>query len=137
MFRLITAGALALVSACAAPMQAQEYGGAAPEAPALVPLDVAPGRSAIACDIRAARTAKGLRLEAVAEAGRSVHGTYDFVITAKAPGGSSAITQGGEVRLVPGQGATLGSAEIPRGGYRAVLTLSDAGGELCHLDRRS
>ncbi len=134
--------ALALGAACSAPAQPQVY--TVPpthlvKGAASVPVQAVPEiyREPATCRIHETKTAKGVRLEAVAHAGRSVYGEYDFTINAYSSGGSSDITQGGPVDLAAGERATVGSAEIPRGRYRAVLTLSDAGGDLCRLERRS
>ena len=143
MMRLMTLSALALVTACAAQARTEAPTESPPSATPLVVAEaarIAPKASvasAVACDILATRTAHGLRLEAIAHADRSVHGAYDFVITAQGSGGSSDVTQGGPFDLAAGRSATVGVAEISRGRYRAVLTLSDADGELCRLERRS
>ncbi len=134
--------ALALTSACAArtPNEVQ----------AVSPTSIAPAlgieaartspakpEPSAACDIRETKTAKGVRLEAVARSDQALRGTYDFVVTAQTSGGLSDISQGGEIDLAARQQATVGSAEIPRGRYRAVLTLRDATGELCSSERTS
>jgi hypothetical protein len=135
--------ALAMVTACAAPMDT-ETRAVSPQyiSPVLAPevVRAAPGTSessAVTCDIRETKTKRGLRLEAIVQADRSVHGTYDFVVTAQSSGGSSDVTQGGPLQLAAGQNATVGAAEIPSGRYRAVLLLGNAGGDLCNLERRS
>jgi hypothetical protein len=69
-----------------------------------------------ACKIRETRTPQGVRLKAEIRADMSVYGDYDFVITSYNKGGSS---------------------DISRGRYRAILTLSDARGPLCDIERRS
>ncbi|MFN7178321.1 curli-like amyloid fiber formation chaperone CsgH [Hyphomonas sp.] len=130
MYKLVTLSALALVSACTAQTQPVVYTAAPPvAAPAYSPR--------AACDIRTTRTPQGLRLEAVAQAGRAVYGSYDFMISAQSSSGSSDVNQGGPLELAAGRSATLGAAEIPRGRYRAVLTLRDAGGEVCRVVRKS
>ena len=129
----LIAAALALVTACAAPAPAPTY--------ALLPPDEAPAATAPAasadCWIRETQTANGVRLEAVVRSDSSVHGSYDFNVTSQGPGGSSDVTQGGEVDLADGESATVGSAEFSGGRYRAVLTLRDAGGELCSAEQLS
>jgi hypothetical protein len=90
-----------------------------------------------ACEIRETRTENGVLLEAVAHADYGLRAEYDFVITAQSAGGSSDVTQGGQVDLAAGDSATVGTAEISQRRYRAVLTLNDADGELCRLERRS
>ena len=129
----LIAAALALVTACAAPAAAPTY--------ALLPPDEARPEAAPAagadCWIRETRTANGLRLEAIVQADYAVRGSYDFTVTSQGPGGSSDVTQGGEVDLADGESATVGSAEFSGGRYRAVLTLRDAGGELCSAEQLS
>ena len=143
MKRLMTVAALALVTACAAQARTEARTELPPSAAPVVVAEAAraaPEASplpAVACDIRVTRTAHGLRLEAIAHADRSVHGSYDFVITAQGSGGSSDVTQGGPFDLAAGRSATVGVAEISHRRYRAVLTLSDADGEICRLERRS
>lgn len=127
MLKPMTLGALALVTACAA----QSHAGVQTAAPAYL------ANGPVACKIRETKTPQGVRLEALIHADRSVYGDYDFVITAYNRGGSSDISQSGPVGLLDGERATVGSAEIPRGRYRAVLTLSDARGRLCDIERRS
>lgn len=136
--------ALALVTACAAQTPASLHTVSSAESGPVLFAEAQPGErgwadtsAALSCDIRATRTSRGLRLEAVAHAERAVHGTYDFTITAQGAGGSSDVAQGGLVDLVPGQRAALGVAEIPDGPFRAVLTLTDAGGELCRLEQET
>lgn len=127
MLKPMTLGALALVVACAG----QSYAGVNTAAPAYL------ANGPVACKIRETRTPQGVRLEAEIRADRSVYGDYDFVVTSYNKGGSSDISQGGAVDLASGERATVGSAEIPRGRYRAILTLSDARGPLCDIERRS
>lgn len=135
--------ALALVTACAAQTPASLHTLSAAERGPVLFAEAQPeepvwtGTSALTCDIRATHTPRGLRLEAVAHAERAVHGNYDFTITAQGAGGSSDVAQGGLVDLAPGQRAALGVAEIPDGPFRAVLTLTDAGGELCRLEQET
>lgn len=135
--------ALALVTACAAPPHNEVHTVSAAyvaTGPGPVPARGAPEaywEPAASCRIRETKTAQGVRLEAIAQADQSVYGEYEFIITAYSSGGSSDITQGGEVDLAAGERATVGSADIPRGRYRAILTLTDAGGVLCDLERRS
>lgn len=143
MIRLMTAAALALLTACAAQPRAEAHTDAPPSDGRVLVAEH--GRSsstsyvspAVTCDIRATRTAQGLRVEAIAHASREVRGEYEFALTAQGRGGSSDITQGGPFDVAAGRSATIGSAEISRGRFRAVLTLRDADGELCHLERQS
>ncbi len=109
--------ALSLASGCAAQTPPALY--AVPE----------PG----ACEIRETRTANGLRLEALAHAGYDLRADYTFEISAR----STDVTQGGPVDLAAGDSAVIGAAEIPRGAYRATLSLADGGGELCRRVRQS
>ena len=143
MMRLMTVAALALVTACAAQALTDARTDLPPPA---APVVVAEGaraapeafiRSPVACDIRATRTANGVRLEAIARADRAMRGAYNFVITARGSGGSSDVTQGGPIDLTAGRSVTVGVAEISSSRFHAVLTLSDANGELCRLERRS
>lgn len=132
--------ALALTSTCAvqtptnlstlsptsiAPARVNEASGAASAMP----------EPSAACEIRETETANGVRLEAAAQSDRAWRGTYDFVVTAQTSGGSSDISQGGQIELAARQQAIVGSAVIPRGRYRAVLTLRDGSGELCRSKR--
>jgi hypothetical protein len=126
----LIAAALGLITACAAQTPAPGY--------VLSSLDEAPAAAAPVahadCRIRETKTANGVRLEAIILAASAVYGSYDFTVSAKGPGGASDVTQGGEVDLADGESATVGSAEFSGGRYRAVLTLNDAGGELCSAE---
>ena len=129
----LIAAALAGVTACAAPAPAPAY--------ALLPPDEARPETAPAasttCSIRETKTANGVRVDAVVRAHNAVYGTYDFRVASQGPGGGTDVTQGGEVNLTDGKSATLGSAEFSGGRYRALLTLRDAGGELCSAEKLS
>lgn len=128
MMKRLTLASLGLVAACAAQPHNDVYAELLPA--------TAPGFADIAaCDIRETPTPHGVRLEAVVQAGEAVHGAYEFVISAGGAGGTSDVTQGGPLDLAPGDVVTVGSAELPQGRYRATLTLRDAAGELCHLER--
>ncbi len=124
MLKLASLAAIAAVAACAAQTQT-------------LPYTDYPAYSGVSCDIRETRTAHGTRLEAVAETERWLRGDYDFVITAGGSGGSSDIAQSGPVELAAGRRDTVGLAEISNRNYRAVLTLSDAGGVVCRREVRS
>lgn len=143
MMKLMTIAGLALVTACAAQPHTEASTEVLPPDTAYAETNVmraspaSPERFTASCDIYAAHTAKGLRLEAIAQAGQAVQGTYQFVITAQGSGGSSDISQGGPVDLAAGQAATVGLAEISNRRYRAVLTLRDADGEFCRRERSS
>jgi len=131
MWKPITLGALALVTACAA----QSYTGVQTVSPAYQASG--PGAPAADCRIRETPTPQGMRLEAAVKTDHAVYGDYDFTITSYSSGGSSDIMQGGPVDLLAGERTKVGSADIPRGRYRAVLVLSDADGALCSAERRS
>ncbi len=139
---LITVAALAATAACAAQSPIAAYADPVPlvaREPVKDSIRTAysgPVPSAV-CKIRETRTADGLRLEAVAVSDHLAQAEYEFSISSNASGGSSDVTQGGAVDLAAGRSATLGVAEIPRGRYRAVLTLNGPDGELCRLERRS
>lgn len=149
MKRLMIVAVLALVTACAAQARTETgHDASPPPAPVVVaavratPPEAGPREpdapSGVRCDIRATRTAHGVRLEAIAHADRAGHGVYDFVITAHGSGGSSDVTQGGRFDMAAGASAAIGTAEISSARYRAVLTLSDpSGAALCRLERRS
>lgn len=129
----LIAAALAVVTACAAPVPSSAYAllppqEARPEAAPAVPAD---------CSIREMKTANGVRLEAVVQAHAAVYGTYEFSVKAQGPGHGTDVMQGGEVDLTDGKSATVGSAEFSGGRYHALLTLRDAGGELCSAEKLS
>lgn len=147
---LLTFAALAALSACTAAAEADLHAAdtiaapviAAEAAPEYVaPAYVAPERvqrvnatDGVTCEVRSRRTANGVLIQARAFADRDFSGEYDFVITKSGGGGSADISQGGAVDLEAGNAATLGENEISveRGArVRAVLTLSDASGQLC------
>ncbi|MDX2276959.1 MAG: curli-like amyloid fiber formation chaperone CsgH [Hyphomonadaceae bacterium] len=143
MMRLVTVAVLAL-AACAAQARNETLESVPPSEASVVVAEAtrvaqtASVSAAVTCDIRATRTANGVRLEAIAHADRPVRGAYAFDITARGAGGSSDVTQGGSFAVeAGGNGAIVGSVEIPSGSYRVVLTLSDAAGELCRFERRS
>lgn len=127
----LIAAALAVVTACAAPVPSSAYAllppqEARPEAALAVPAD---------CSIREMKTANGVRFEAVVQANSALYGTYEFSVTSQGAGGGTDVTQGGEVDLTDGESATVGSAEFSGGRYRALLTLRNAGGELCSAEK--
>lgn len=144
---LITLMALTAAVACSAAAQ--------PENQAYVSqLDAAPVESARAeaapevatlmsenmhCEIRATRTAGGVRLEAIAHGIASATGEYSLVVTKSGSGGSSDISQGGEFDAASGE-TSLGVAEIglERGAsFDAHLSVRDAFGEECETELRS
>ena len=137
----LIAAALALVTACAVQTPAEVHTVTLPETSSVAAEFVKGDRelphSSADFKIRETRTANGVRLEAIVQADYAVRGSYDFTVTAQGPGGSSDVTQGGEVDLADGESATVGSAEFSGGRYRAVLTLRDAGGELCSTEKLS
>ena len=136
---LLAASALAACSATAN-VEAGASHALADETPILA--EPAPAETAAAdasCDIRAVRTANGLRLEPVVRAPGALDGEYDFVVSKDGPSGSSDITQGGEFSL-DGGATSLGGAEFSltrRDQYRARLVVRDSQGELCRSSRRS
>jgi len=83
----------------------------------------------LSCEIRATAEGGGVRLEAVATAGISIAGDYDFVIARSGPGGSSDIRQGGTFDIAAGEEAVLGEATLggDAGAVEASLTLTPAG----------
>jgi hypothetical protein len=109
--------------------------------PAPKAMSVPRAMKAIACDIRVRRSGGLIKLNAVANLGRSSAGEYAFVITRSGVGGSSDITQGGPFDGKAGEHIDLSASEISIGrgdGYRATLTLSTPGGrEICRRVIRS
>jgi hypothetical protein len=94
----------------------------------------------VSCDVRAVRTANGVRIDASARAPASVAGEYELVITKIGPAGDSDIVQGGPFEIHGAQTLRLSGAELslePRGRYRARLTLQDSIGEICRDEVRS
>lgn len=144
---LMTLMALSAAVACSAAAQ--------PENQAYVAqLDAPPAESALAdapaeaaafvsesmhCEIRATRTASGVRLEAIAHGIASATGEYSLVVTKNGAAGSSDISQGGEFDAASGE-TSLGVAEIglERGAsFDAHLSVRDAFGEECETELRS
>jgi hypothetical protein len=130
------AAALVLVTACAVQTPPEMH------TPAFVPGELVKGKAAAPaalaeCRIRETPTAKGFRLEAVVEAGDAVYGDYEFTVTAKGSAGSSDLSQAGPISLAAGKHATVGSAEFSGRRYRALLSLTDAEGELCSAESLS
>ncbi len=140
---LILLAMLAQVTACAAQTQAEAPTPSPTSAARFVSADAPQAAredfesSADICEMRETRTPQGLRLEAVALSDRTVDGSYELVISARNPGGTSDVSQAGQMVLVAGQRASLGITELPPGPYRATLILRDADGEICRLERRS
>lgn len=132
MLRMMTLSLLALSAACAAQARTE----AAP-APAPAARIEAQAPAAAACDIRETRTSQGLRLEAVVHARTALRADYGFSVEAKGSGGTSNVTQGGPFEAAAGVSTTVGAVDISRGRYRATLTVRDADGEICRLERRS
>ena len=137
----LSAAALTRVTACAVQPPAEVHTVTPPEASSVTAELVkgeraTPGASAD-CTIRETPTATGVRFEAIVQADYAVRGSYDFTVTAQGPGGSSDVTQSGEVDLADGESAAVGSAEFSGGRLRALLTLRDAGGALCSAERLS
>jgi len=132
MLRMMTLSLLALSAACAAQARTE----AAP-APAPAARIEAQAPASAACDIRETRTSQGLRLEAVVHARTALRAEYGFSVEAKGSGGTSNVTQGGPFEAAAGVSTTVGAVDISRGRYRATLTVRDADGEICRLERRS
>lgn len=92
------------------------------------------------CDVIVERTRNGVVLTAVADPGRPMSGRYSFIITKDGGGNSSDIEQEGPFRGVSPGMIELSSSEISmdRGsGYRATLTLTSQGREVCRRTVRS
>lgn len=92
----------------------------------------------VSCDVRATRTARGVRFEATAFSNGNAVGDYEFVIAKRDRAGRSDIVQGGEFDLVAGETASLGSAEVSveRGAsYTAQVVMRDADGVACSAER--
>jgi len=92
------------------------------------------------CDVRVTPTGNGAAFEAVARADAWSAVDYELVITKRDAGGSSDIVQAGAADLPAGETQSLGLAEISleRGArYRATLTVSEAGREICSAEARS
>jgi hypothetical protein len=95
-------------------------------------------RESVSCEVRVRPSSNGMLIQAVAHANRAINGDYELVITKSGGGGSSDVTQSGPFTAAAGESVTLGSTELGADGrYRAVLTLRDAAGEVCRLERRS
>jgi hypothetical protein len=136
--RILLIASLAAISACTAVANPPVLTGASAEPALAVEAQTAQFASAdVDCDIRAVRTAHGVRLEASAVSEGGASGEYEFVITKRDRGGSSDIVQGGEYDLIAGDMQSLGSAEVSveRGGaYRARLVLRDMDGVACNAE---
>jgi hypothetical protein len=101
-----------------------------------------PIRSARAglCEVAVKRTRNGVMLTALADPDRSMSGHYSFIITKSGGGNSSDIEQGGPFKTARPGVIELSSSEISmeRGaGYRATLTLTSNGREVCRRTVRS
>ncbi|MDZ4760059.1 MAG: curli-like amyloid fiber formation chaperone CsgH [Alphaproteobacteria bacterium] len=99
-----------------------------------------PQRRSASCDIRVRPTRGGVEVTGVARPGYPMSGEYDFVITRSGASGSSDITQGGPFNGRAGDDISLSSTEISLGRrdrYRAVLTLTANGREICRREIRS
>lgn len=96
--------------------------------------------AAMTCEIRATRTADGVRLESFAHASGPITGTYDLVVTKSGSAGSSDISQGGEFDTTSAPSASLGASEISleRGArLHARLTVHGDNGTVCRDELRS
>lgn len=96
--------------------------------------------AAMTCEIRATRTADGVRLESFAHASGPITGSYDLVVTKSGSAGSSDISQGGEFDTASGPSASLGASEISleRGArLHARLTVHADNGTVCRDELHS
>ena len=140
--RIAVLTVLALVTACNA--SAGPYttpyatNPPSPSAPAAIAAAL-PAHADASCDIRTTRTAHGVRIDAVAHTQRSLTGRYELLVRSSGGANASDIVQQGPVDLAPGAVVTLASSEIGaahRGHTDITLTLRDANGVVCHLERR-
>lgn len=110
-------------------------------APDVAPAPIAVAASAaMTCEIRATRTADGVRLEAFAHTSGPIVGTYDIAVTKSGASGSSDISQGGEFDTASAPTAALGASELSleRGDrLHARLSVHASNGTSCHDDLRS
>ena len=141
--RIAVLTALALVTACSA--SAGPYAtpyvapAAATPAPPAEAAATVPTRAGATCDIRTTRTARSVRIDAVAHAQRAFTGRYELLVRSSGGANASDIVQQGPVDFAPGAVVTLASSEIGaahRGHTDIILTLRDANGVVCHLERR-
>jgi hypothetical protein len=103
-------------------------------------VDDARSDRAVDCDVRVARSARGVALRGILRANTAASGDYRFVVTKSGGGGSSDISQGGPFALAAGEEAVVGSADLSmeRGArWRAVLTLERDGVVICRREARS
>ena len=127
---LTSAATVALVACSATPQPRAALPTASPRAE----------DSPVSCSIRTTPTRHGVLIEALADAHQPAAGEYQLIITKHGRGGSSDISQGGAFEAAAQSTLTLGSAEIglDRGDrFHAVLTLSDAQGQICQEERQS
>ena len=95
-------------------------------------------RARATCEIIVDRTSHGVRVTPVFNAASAMNGDYRLVITKSGPSGSSDISQGGPLDARRGDRLSLSASEfsLERGAtFRAVLTLSDGGREICRKVR--
>ncbi len=136
--RMLVIASLAAISACTASANPPLLG--EPDQPALAydsPSDIYGSPGEVSCDVRAIRTAHGVRFEAIAFSDAGASGEYELVITKRDRDGASDIMQGGEYDLLAGDAQSLGSAElsVARGGaYSARLVLHDQDGIACNAE---
>lgn len=93
----------------------------------------------VSCAVRAHPSARGTLIEARVEAGRSVSGDYELVITKTGGGNSSDVTQAGAFNLAAGSSTVLGQTELNlerNARVLAVLTIRDRDGEVCRHELR-
>jgi hypothetical protein len=112
------------------------------DAPAerVAPTPIVAASAAMTCEIRATRTADGVRLESFAHASGPMTGSYDLVVTKSGSAGSADISQGGEFDTLSEPSASLGASEIsvePGSHLRARLTVHGDNGTVCRDELRS
>ena len=139
--RIAVLTVLALVTACSASAGPYATPNAAPAAasPSAETAATVPARADATCDIRTTRTAHGVRIDAVAHATRPFAGTYELLVRANGGGNASDIVQQGPVERMSSGEVMLASSEIGaahRGHADATLTLRDADGAVCRVERR-
>ena len=84
----------------------------------------------VACEIGANPAAGGVELQGLARAARKLTINYELTIRARGLGNASDMVQSGQVSVVPGQEAVLGTANIGGvGAYTATLKLTWPGGQ--------
>jgi hypothetical protein len=148
---LLVFSAISAMAACAAAASPQVQMAMANAAPhtsqavdlagtAATPVVQAAAPLNVACEIKTAPTSHGMAISAVLHADRALSGGYELVVTKSGASGSSDVTQSGAFDAVAGESVQLGGAEIglERGdSVHAMLTLTDANGNVCRQELRS